>query len=193
MTQSEAFESRLSTGDSCNIRGKFIFTANLSVSASSPTNIVTINSDTFGSRVAAISLQFARYHYKYIRFKFVGQAVPAGTLALTTGIVAMGVQDDATQAEGSGPTTVSALAEQRCSATCFINQTTPTQFIWKPNDPSMWYYTFAGATASEPRLVDQGVLYGGLIQAINNATSASLAVECDYSITFKGAIDTGTT
>jgi hypothetical protein len=193
MTPSEAFEQTLSKGDSCNIRGKFIFNANLSVSATSPLNILTINSDTFGTRIAAISLQFARYHYKYIRFKFLGVATAASLLTLTSGIIALGVQDDASQAEGSGPITVQGLAEQRCSATAFLNQTTPTEFIWRPNDPSLWYYTFAGATASEPRLVDQGVLFGGLIQATNNATVASVSVEADFSIVLKGAIDTSTT
>lgn len=192
MSPSEAFETSLSRGDSCNIRGKFIFSANLGAT-STVTNILTINSDTFGSRVAAISLQFARYHYKYIRFKFVGTAIAASGLALSSGMCVLGVQDDASQAEGSNPTTPSALAEQRCSGSCFTNQTVPTQFIWKPNDPSLWYYTFAGATASEPRLVDQGVLFGGQIQALLNSSSTSVTVECDFSITFKGAIDTGTT
>jgi hypothetical protein len=175
MTQTEAFEKSLVTStDSVNLKGKFYLpSSTLSVT---PSSLLILGPSAMGGRAAAISTVFARYKFKYLRIKFmISSATPSPS--------AIGILDDASTAEGDFPTTLAGLAEFRASATKFSSETMPTTFTWQPVDRSLWYYTEAGSSGSDQRLVNSGVLMGAA------STSSTVSIEIDYSLVFKGAID----
>jgi hypothetical protein len=186
MTPSQAFESTLALGsDAFPLRGKLLVSS--STLTTTPSSILELVPSSLGARSSALSLIYGRYRFKYLRFKFLPFA-PAGTGVEGPGAV-LGILDDATTAEGDGPTSVSGVLEQRCSAICFSGQTIPVEFSWRPNDPSMWYYTASGASGSDNRLISCGVLYGAAAVGVSTAAT----IEIDFSIVFKGAIDVSST
>jgi len=175
MTQSEAFERQVvRAGDATVLRGKLLANG---AGSTTPSSVFVLNGSSLGTRCAAMAAIYSRYRFKYIRVKFLF------TGGSYTG--AMGVYDDATGAEGGNPTTLSNVSELRASGTSLGGQTTPVFFEWKPADPSLWYYTSAGQSGSDVRLVNSGILYA--ISA--SATGVMYGVEVDYCLVYKGAVD----
>jgi hypothetical protein len=177
ITPTQAFEKSLAQGsDSCPLKGKFYLP--VVGTTATPTSILILGPSALGGRASVLATVFSRYKFKYLRFKFMsstGSSAPAA--------VSLGILDDASTAEGDFPITLAALAEFRCSATKFSNETVPTEFMWTPVDKSLWYYTEAGSSGSDQRLVNSGILIGA------SSASCSNSIEVDYSLVFKGAID----
>jgi len=180
MTQSEAFERQVvRSSDATALRGKLLFTG---ATATTATALFTLNASSLGTRCAAMAGIFTRYRFKYVRVKFLATG-SSGFSAFST---ALGVYDDASTGEGQPPTTLSNVAELRASGTVLGGQTIPTFFEWKPADPNLWYYCSPSpAAGSDLRLIDSGVLY-----AIASTAASPLAVEIDFSLVYKGAVDT---
>jgi len=176
MTQSQAFETRLAIHtDSFNLRGKFFEIFNVAA-AGGVVPVTILNAVNLGARCATLNTVFARYRFKYIRFKF-----------FANNTCAIGVLDDASVSEGDGPTTLAGVAELRCSATQFVGTSIAGEFMWTPIDKKKWYYTSAGVTGSDIRLEDTGALFAAMTAV------GSGEVEIDYSIVFSGALDTSST
>jgi hypothetical protein len=177
ITPTQAFEQSLArTSDAVNLKGKFYLPANST--STTPSSILIFGPSALGGRAAALSTIFSRYKFKYLRFKFMSSTATAAPAS-----VSLGILDDALTTEGDFPTTLASLAEFRCSATKFSNETVPTEFMWTPADKSLWYYTEAGASGSDQRLVNSGILIGA------SSSSCTSSIEIDYSLVFKGAID----
>jgi hypothetical protein len=178
LSQTEAFErSLVRSSDAVALRGKLLFTG---AAGTTPSVLFTLNGSSLGTRCAALAGIFSRYRFKYLRVRFLAATNVSG------GAVAIGVLDDASGSEGQPPTTISNVLELRASGTTLTGQTVPTIFEWKPADPNLWYYTsVAPASGSDIRLINSGTLY-----ADATVTSTGINVEIDYSIVYKGAVDT---
>jgi len=173
MTQTEAFEATLSTSnDSTVLRGKVLTSSALT---STPVNLLTLvpTNTAFGVRSVAMGTIFSRYRFKYLKIRFLCNTTNQGTTAL-------GVQDDIS-ITANNPTSISGIAELRCSGTALGSQTVPTVFEWRPADTRWWYYTTNDLT--DPRLSTSGILWA--------AGASPVEVEIDYCIVFKGATDAG--
>jgi len=176
MTATQNFEQRLvQSNDATVLRGKFLLSPSLT--AASVSNILTINSSALGARAAALSGIFAKYRFKQIIVKFV---------AVTSGAV-IGLLDDASGAEGDAPTSGGGVLELRASALANPGESVPQQLVWKPVDRTKWYYTFAGASGSDPRLTIPAIMYG----VANIGTGTPVVIEVDYELVFSGAVDVG--
>jgi len=159
--------------DSTPIRGKFVGSATLT--AGTPLALFLIQPANLGSRVASIASDYLRYRVKWFRIRFLG----AGTTTVST--TSMGILDDVNYA-GEPPTTVSGVAELRCSATTFQAETIPTIFEFAPLDRKRWYYC---TSTSNDRFDSVGTLYAA-------ATAAgTVQYEMDFCVVFSGAFTTG--
>jgi hypothetical protein len=182
MTQTEAFERKLASNsqDSTCSYGTFLVQTTV---GTTPSAILSIQPSSFGVRAIALGAIYARYRFKYLRIKFTSSA--SGSSAAITS--ALAIFDDSSSGEGDLPTTIGGVLECRCSATFLQNSSIPTQFMWEPVDKSKWYYTYGGASGSDPRLTVQAILAAAAI-----ANSSGLVAEVDYCIVYKGAVDIGT-
>jgi len=178
MSQTEAFENSLANrgADSASMRGKLLFTSTI---GTSPSAVLALTPQAFGARAAAYATLFSSYRFKYLKIKFFGTQF---TSYVTS---AVGILDDATTTEGDAPTNINTILEQRCSASVFAGVTQPGLLSWSPVDGKKWFYTFTGVSGSDQRLTTNGVMY-----AAAGSAGTSLTIEVDFSISFKGAIDT---
>jgi len=164
------------SGDSVGLTGKIFFVGTLS--ASVVTNIGPFNPTFFGARAAAFGTFFANWRVKKLMIK----AWVNSTLAA----VPLGILDDSSGAEGDAPTTNEGIMQLR-SSMVVLPPTGPAVVLeYSPVDKRKWYYTFAGATGSDPRLYEPGTMFGGL-------SSTPITIQIDFSLSFKGAVDTQTT
>jgi hypothetical protein len=177
MTPSEAFQATLTRSDRSTLRGKIIYPL---TATTTPTVVAPISpaSAFFGARANAYSALFTRYKCNFLRIRFLGDATSLVALSV------LGVLDDSSTAEGDAPTTVNAVAELRCSGTTFAGQTIPKEFSYSPVSKD-WFYCTPGSSGSEVRLVISGLIYSAA------TASSGIAMEVDYSFTFKGASDLG--
>jgi hypothetical protein len=179
MTPSMKFEQKLSrSSDATVLRGKFLATATI---GATPSISLVLNPNNFGPRAAALAAIFTRFRFKSIGFKFI---CTSGTFVSSDG--AIGVLDDSSGTEGDAPTTINSVLEMRCSALNLTAETVPTEFRWEPVDKTLWYATYPGATGSDARLVNAGVVYQSA-----TATGVIMSIEMDYELVFKGATDIG--
>jgi hypothetical protein len=178
----EKFANTLGTHqDSTCLRGKLLVSVN--ITSVTPVALLTLSPSFFGARATSLASIFANFRFKRLVIKY-NYAAPSGIN--TVGV--LGILVDASGAEGDAPSSASGLLEFRTSATNY-NQQQPTVVEWAPTDARFWYKTFSGATGSDPRFVDTAVIY---VANLNSANSTHIA-EIDYSIVFKGALDTGST
>lgn len=171
----EAFANSLGMHvDATNVRGKCLFQQ--VTNSTSIIEICALTPSMLGARCNACAQIFARWRFKrcILKLNYTG-----------SGSSAWAVLDDYT-GEGDQPTNINALLELRTSATNFSNDP-PTVLDYRP-PTSEWYYTFAGASGSDPRLVNAGALFA--VQPFSTS-NAVFSVEIDFSIVFKGAVDTG--
>jgi len=179
MTPQESFERQLAMHtDSTNIRGKFVGT--VSLPSATPTALFLIQPSTLGARVASISSDYLRWRVKSLRIRFLGEVSGTGNGG---GFTSMGVLDDVNYA-GEPPTSVSGVAELRCSASTFTSQTIPVNFDFRPLDPKRWYYC---TSVSNDRFDSVGTLYAGT----SGSGTAAISYEVDFSIVFSGAYTVG--
>lgn len=177
MSQTQAFENKLSrSSDACTLRGKLIYTPSVTTT---PLAVAVIDPAGLGNRAAALSNVFSDYKVKELLIRFVQ--------INATATMAVGILDDSSTAEGDAPININDIVELRTSAVSLSNTSDPVIFRYEPTNKALWYKTFNGATGSDVRLVAPGILY-----AAASATSAS-AIEIDYTLVFKGAIDIGST
>jgi hypothetical protein len=168
----------MARSDRTTLKGKLLF---FGVSLTSGVNtLLTITPSALGTRPAALALIFSQYHINFIRVKFID--VNSSPFPNTT---ALGFLDDASGAEGDGPTTTVGVLELRCSAVSLIAGTIPTEFMYTQKASSFWLKTYAGASGSDPRLSVAAILFAGSVG------SSLLTYELDFSITFQGAVDVG--
>jgi hypothetical protein len=176
MSQTEKFNMNLSRGqDSFNLKGKYLL-GGVSLSTSPSTLVILTPLAQLGARANALSSVFSRYRINRLIIRFLATQSLGGNAVL-------GVVDDAT-VEGDAPTTPQDVLECRCSAIAMGNETVPVIFNWSPVDRSKWYYTFTGASGSDPRLTVAATLYAA------STNTSTVDVEIDFDVTFKGAVDT---
>jgi len=159
--------------DATPVRGKFIGTATLA--ASTPLALFLIQPANLGARVASIASDYLRYRIKWFRIRFLGVSVT------TVSSTSLGILDDVNYA-GEPPTTVSGVAELRCSATTFSSETIPTILEFRPLDKKRWYYN---TSTSNDRFDSTGTLYAA------STGAGSLQYEIDYCVVFSGAYTVG--
>jgi hypothetical protein len=173
MTQQEAFERSLAnSGDSVSLRGKLLLSAALTTT---PAVVLTLDPTSLGGRATNLASIFSRYRFKYLKFRFLT------TSATVPGGVILGILDDVA-ATGEPPTSSAGLLEYRSSAVTFGGETVPVSFDWTPSDRNQWNFCQSSA---DNRFQIPAILYG--------ATTAmgTALVEIDFSVTFKGALDSG--
>jgi len=175
VTPIERFEQRLAQSvDATVLRGKLIF--NTTTVAITPTVILTLSANAFGTRSIAFAANFTQWKIKRLFFKFTstgGSGTPG---------VAVGVYDDvATSADI--PTTLSDVAQLRCSALALPANTVPVFFEYQPVDKKLWHFTTSDS--GDSRLTNYGVVYAALV----SGSSAAVFMECDYELVYKGAAD----
>jgi hypothetical protein len=167
--------------DSTCLRGKLLVSVN--ASTLTPVNVLTLSPSFLGLRASSMSSIFTDFRFKKLVMKY--------NYGAATGLNAVGVfgiLDDASGAEGDAPTSAAGLLEYRTSAINYNNQA-PTVVEWRPTNTKLWYKCSGGASGSDPRLVNSGVMF-----VCNQASTISTHfVEIDYSIVFKGAQDTAST
>jgi len=180
MTQTEAFEANLSQHlDSFCLRGKLLL--NFAVSTVAPAAVLPFSPSNsgWGARVNNLASIFSKYRFKYVNIRFISGTPVAGT----AGQSAIGILDDGISGlTGEAPTTVSDVAELRCSGTAFSLQTTPTVFNWTPVDKHIWMDTINDGT--DARFSTSGILYAG---STFGTVSLPIEAELDYCIVFSGA------
>jgi hypothetical protein len=183
LTRNEAFEEKLArSSDATVLRGKLLLQAS---STSTPTVALAIIPSQLGVRATALGGIFTKYRVKSVLLKFMSANTSGTTL---TGGGVLGFYDDATTGEGEAPTTAAGVLEQRCSASNFSGQTTPTMLRWEPVDKRLWYATTQGVAGSDLRLVFPGLIY---IAGLASTTSVGFDIELDFTLVFKGAADVG--
>jgi hypothetical protein len=163
--------------DRSTLKGKLL----LFPTANAVTAILSVTPLNLGIRAAAMAVLFAEYHINFIRVKF---QTPA-TVTTTVGFL-----DDASGAEGDAPTSLQGILEMRCSGINMTNETVPTEFLYTQKASSFWLKTYSGASGSDPRLSIASILYAA---SINGSAGNFATVELDYSITYQGAVDVGST
>lgn len=168
--------------DSTNLRGKVVFEVILGSGAI--TNAGVLNPAFFGVRCTALAAIFTRWRIKelVIKMLFESSSTPGANVGF------FGILDDSSGAEGDAPTTYEGLLACRTSGMVGISSL-PIVRVYKPVDKKKWYYTYAGASGSDPRLTSVGVLY--VAQTATNGTAVFIQV--DYSLAFAGANDIGAT
>jgi hypothetical protein len=182
MTQTEAFEAKLSThSDAVCLVGKQFFSSQ-AITSLTPSILLQLDPTLgfFGTRPANMSAIFNRFRFKYLKLKFLSNS---STGVPTSSIASLGIQDDISLT-GLVPTTFADVAELRCSATSFSGQTVPTQWQYVPLDKKRWYYVNNDST--EPRQSSQGTLWVAA-SGVSVANPTTVAIELDYSIVFAGA------
>jgi hypothetical protein len=176
----EKFANTLGTHqDSTCLRGKLL--VNVNTNSVTPVALLTLTPSFFGPRAQSLASIFANFRFKRLVIKY-----NYGSVSGSNSVGVLGILDDASGAEGDAPTSASSLLEFRTSASNYTQQQ-PTVVEWAPTDTRFWYKTFLGATGSDPRFVDTAVMY---VATLASAASTHIA-EIDYSIVFKGAVDTG--
>jgi len=177
-TPQQSFEANLARhNDATPIRGKFIGSVTLATSGV-PVAAFLIQPSNLGARVASISTDYLRYRIKWLRLRFLGAPTTAGT---NVGLTALGILDDVNYS-GEPPTTLSGVAELRCSATSFQNESIPTIFEFMPVDKKRWYYC---TSPTNDRFDSVGTLYAA------SMSIGSVQYEMDYCVVFSGAFTTG--
>jgi len=176
----EKIERNLSlAGDATPLRGKFLIQPGFT---SSPSNFLPLYPFNLGPRASAFANNFARYRFKQVSFRFSAQptsSIPFGS----PGQAIIGILDDFV-GEGDGPVSAGGVAEMRTSASNWFTQTTCTELVWKPPTRE-WFYTYAGSTGSEQRLVFAGEVY------IAGSAPGICSVEVTFQLVFKSAVDVG--
>jgi hypothetical protein len=169
--------------DSTNLRGKAVFEVILGSGAI--TNAGVFNPAFFGVRCTALAAIFTRWRIKELVIKMFFESsgnAPGANVGF------FGILDDSSGAEGDAPTTYEGLLACRTSGMVGISSL-PIVRVYKPVDKKKWYYTYAGATGSDPRLTSVGVLY----VAQTGVNGTGVFVQVDYSLSFAGANDIGAT
>jgi len=176
--------------DSCNVRGKFLTSVTLASGGGGVQNLLALGPSQLGGRTTVLASTFALYRFKSLVFRIFAGAIPpnGGVYVPATNIVTFGVLDDSSGAEGDAPPSYQSVAELRTSSVVPCNQA-PYVREWRQADPKAWYHTFSGSTGSDPRLVYPGVVFLG----VPGQGAVVVDVEVDYSIVFKGAVDTALT
>jgi len=171
LNPSEAFERALGrTNDSCVLRGKFILTT--ATLTTTPSTILNINPNLFGSRAAGLASSFTRFRIKGLNVRFL---TPGSTTAI-------GFLDDPSGSSGF-PTTLSDVLELRSSALYLNGQTMPSNILYSPIDKMKWYSTTQTGDARE---------YFASTLVAASSGSVGVSAEIDFSIVFAGAGDSGT-
>jgi hypothetical protein len=173
----ETSASQLATrGDRCTVKGKYFQLL--------PSNVGTFSvpfvTDAFGTRVAAIANQYSRWKIERLIFKVApGYTSTGGRSSFP---FAVAVLDDNSGEGGSVqiPNTAAEVLSIRCSTLQLGDE--PCMFKWNPIDPNKWYYTEAGGTGSDNRLVIPATftMFSGTSEVLS-------AMEVHYTITFEGA------
>jgi len=175
MTSQEAFERNLALGgDSLALKGKLIFTSNVTTT---PSALFSVQPSNLGARASGIAAFFTRFRVKYLRVKFM---VTPSTIGVA-GVAAMGFLDDISTIDV--PTSVGGVSELRCSATNFGTETVPTFFEFRPLNSLKWLYL--SSTTAE--LTDYATCW------VASSFTGNIAVEVDYSIVLSGAADVAAT
>jgi hypothetical protein len=169
--------------DSTNLRGKAVVEVILGSGAI--TNAGVFNPAFFGVRCTALAAIFTRWRIKELVIKMFFES-SANAPGANVGF--FGILDDSSGAEGDAPTTYEGLLACRTSGMVGISSL-PIVRVYKPVDKKKWYYTYAGATGSDPRLTSVGVLY----VAQTGVNGTAVFVQVDYSLSFAGANDIGAT
>jgi hypothetical protein len=165
--------------DATCLRGKFL--VQTITTTTTPVAALILNPGNFGVRAANLNAIFAYYRFKRLvmKYNYTSSATAAGTVGV------MGILDDASGAEGDAPTSANGLLEFRTSASNY-NIQQPTVVEYKPPSPQ-WMRTYVGSSGSDQRLVNTG----SLIVCSALGVSSTHVIEIDYSVVFKGALDTG--
>jgi hypothetical protein len=174
-TPQEAFEKNLAkSGDSSVIDGKVV--GSFTLTGGTIGTVLFLQPANFGSRAAAYAGIFSNWRIKMMRVRFLGAAT-ASVISTTS----MGILDDV-GVTGEPPTSVSGVAELRCSATSFSGESVPVNFEYTQVDKTQWFRTVAG---TDQRWVTPGILYAA------SPVSGSVAYEIDFRLVFQGAYTTG--
>lgn len=175
VTPIERFEQRLAqSADATVLRGKLIFST--TIVSTTPTVILTLSANAFGTRSIAFAANFTQWKIKRLLMKFTGIVGAANVGA------AAGVFDDVSSSTDV-PTTLSDVAQLRCSALSPPGSTIPCFFEYKPNDSKLWHFTTSDS--GDSRLITYGVLYAVAV----SGSSAAFFAEVDYELVYKGAAD----
>lgn len=165
-------------GDSASLRGRELLTVALANNAT-VTAVVALAAQNLGGRCASLASVYSRYRFKEIIFR----VFASGLASNNQNLITFGVMDDASGGEGDAPTSLYGVAQLRTAMVIPAAVQTPQVRTWKPADSKAWYYTYAGPF--DPRLVYAGLVYIG-------GAATTVDIEIDFTISFKGAIDTGT-
>jgi len=173
LTPEFAFERQLAQStDSTVFRGKAIFSFNLNTA---PTNLLQIYPTNLGSRASVLATVYSRFRVKALLIKF---TITGNSGAANTG--AVGILDD-NIGEGDTPTSLTGVMALRSSASFLNGQTEYSRIMYLPLDKKKWYYTNAGASGSDGRLVIPGTIFGASVG------SSNCTVELDYTLVYAGA------
>jgi hypothetical protein len=161
--------------DKISMSGKFLFPLNVTAAGT----FQVFSPAAFGDRIAKCGAIFAKWRI----VKLILVAAPPTTGA--GNLTAIGVVDDNTGEGGSVPLpgTISEVVELRCSKASF-SIVNPNEILWKPTDPLRWYYTTAGASGSDNRLV-----FPATFVAISGSTGGTFNFVVYYTLEFQGAYD----
>jgi len=182
LSQSETLDRQLAKrSDKISLKDKTLvgIISGTTVLTNTSFNLNPAVSTSFGSRVSAISSYFTRYRI----LKLLVRYTPVVGTA-TSGRVALGFLDDATNDEGSLPTTVGQVAALRCARV--DSPYRDIELEWKPIDPMKWYYTVGTVTGTDQRFTTPAALIISTDSFATSVTAGSFSFY--YTIEFEGAI-----
>jgi hypothetical protein len=166
--------------ESAHIMGKDFSVSSLTTAA--VTNLGSITpASFFGTRPEAYAAIYTMWRIKKVVFRF----TYIQNTSVAPNMVCIGILDDSSGAEGDAPTSFSGVLALRTSLTVQPNETVVREY--KPANKN-WLFTYQ-ASGNDPRLTVAGELYVAQVSVAN----ATLYIQADYSIAFKGATDIGAT
>jgi len=167
--------------DRSRLLGKTILTFTSSGTANVPTG-TNFAPSFLGNRPGAYSILFAKWKINRLILRVLSAT------GASAGFCAVGILDDTTTS-ADVPTAPLGVVNLRCSRS-LISQTGQIQssadsiFEWRPLRPSPWFFTTLEGSASDPRIEVPSSIW-----VVSNSASSTFIVECDYDLSFSGAID----
>jgi hypothetical protein len=175
-----AFKAKLANSqDTYVLKDTLFLNSTTSSTAGTPTSLILLNPTSFGTRPNAVAALYTHFKILELRFRFTAYSLANNT-------VSIGVLDDATATEGDIPTSFAGVQALRCSGIFLEGTTVPEEFVYRPIRGQQPLFTGAGASGSDARLVNQGVLVVAGLSA-----SQPFSIVVDYVIRFEGASDVG--
>lgn len=142
-------------------------------------NPINLGVDGLGDRPNVFGRVYSRYRFKQLMVKYIPQVG-----STTGGALALGFNDDTITSDTSSSGSYPLVIDFRCSGEAQV--WSRFDVVWKPVDPSKWYYCSQENATSDTRFTQQLSLFGAGLGIAASTTVGNIVLY--YTIEFEGAI-----